>query len=710
MKSMFVKFLFFLSITCTIPSLYAYEQLILTAPDDSQVIIERDDYGVPHIKADNESALFFGEGFAVAQDRIIQLEIYRRTCTGTMSEIGLLLGRDYTNQDKNTLQNFYTAAERTDIYNNLSQEAKTFFQSYSDGINRFLDSMEANPTKYKDQIIAQFESIGMQLEHWKPEHSIAIAQYLIRQFGQFGGYELNNLYELQNYGQDLFDIINPINDTLAFTTIPPDITLIKKIETGTNYYNIKIDKKILDDIKLRKEELNKFKDELGIPKTFGSFAVLARNEKTGENCSMLLGCPQMGAPGIDDYSIVWEVELYCPTLHVGGMITPGLPGIIIGRTEDFCWTFTSGMSDNTDIFIDSTKDNSFSQYWYNGNWNDFTVINDTIKELTMSGYNYIPFTHYRTVHGPVTSQQLNDHYVYSEKMTFWNEELGMLSMLLKIYKAKDIQEFENALKLNTMSFNIFYTGKSNNIKFWHCGKYQDRKDGVDPRLPHKGDGTQEWQGFIHFDDLPQDANPAQNYYVNWNNKPVKWWNNGDNIPWTTTNHFGTVVLDIENYVNPASPFTFDNLKMVPREINDHGTYQQALKFTGDSVISENILPPGESYFTDINGNPDVHNTDQWDMFNNWQFKRMIFGQFPLSFNDNDNDSNNFTIYPNPINDKLIIKTNKTINSNYVNIEIYNLLGLKVLENDYKPEIDVSNLISGVYFLRIGNDYIKFIKL
>ncbi|MCL5991435.1 MAG: penicillin acylase family protein [Bacteroidetes bacterium] len=708
MKNLILKFHVFLSIVCLVPSLYAYEQLILTAPDNSQVIIERDNFGVPHIMADNEPSLYFGEGFAVAQDRVLQLEIYRRTCLGTMSEIGLFLGGDYSSQDKNTRQYYYTDSERTALFNNLSTEAKSFFQSYADGINRFLDSMESNPTKYKDQIIAQFEAIGMHFEQWKPEHSIAIAQYLIRQFGRFGGNELYNLQELQSLGKEWFDELNPINDSLAFTTIPSLLSSVKKHDVGTDYYNVKIDKKMLENLDSQNKELDRLKDELGIPKTFGSFAVIARNDKIGESGSVLLGCPQMGAPRRDDYSIVWEIELYCPTLHVGGMTIPGLPGVIIGRTDDFAWTLTSGMSDNTDIFIDSTKDNSYSQYWYNGNWNDFTVIHDTIRKLTYTGYELIPFTHYRTVHGPVSSEQLSDHYVHSKKMTFWNEELGMLSMLLNIYKAKNEQDFENALKLNPMSFNVFYTGKSNNIKFWHIGKYQDRTDLVDPRLPHKGDGTQEWKGFIKFEDLPKDSNPNQNYYVNWNNKPIKWWNNGDGISWTSTNSLGTKVLAIENYVRPLFPFIFDSLKMVPRAIDDHGSYQQAIKFTGLNVICENILPPGESFFTDINGIPSVHNTDQWNIYYNWQFKKMIFGEFPLYVEAHNTDYNIYSVYPNPIQDKLFIKTNNSSISR--NIEIYNLLGSKVLETKFKEEIDVSHLLSGVYFLRIGNDYIKFIKL
>ena len=54
----------------------------LIAPDGTTVIIDRDEYGVPHIKADNEAAMFFGQGFAEANDRLYQIDLNRRAATG----------------------------------------------------------------------------------------------------------------------------------------------------------------------------------------------------------------------------------------------------------------------------------------------------------------------------------------------------------------------------------------------------------------------------------------------------------------------------------------------------------------------------------------------------------------------------------------------------------------------------------------------------
>ena len=104
----------------------------------------------------------------------------------------------------------------------------------------------------------------------------------------------------------------------------------------------------------------------GIPLKFGSFAVLASSAKSNNGSVMLLGAPQMGGPNEFETSIANEVELICPTFHVGGMTVAGLPSVIIGHTERFAWTLTSGLSDNTDVYIDSTKDASFSQYIHDG--------------------------------------------------------------------------------------------------------------------------------------------------------------------------------------------------------------------------------------------------------------------------------------------------------------------------------------------------------
>jgi penicillin amidase len=74
-------------------------------PEDSQktLRIVRDDYGVAHIYADDIFGLYYGYGYAVAQDRLFQMEMTRRSTQGTVAEV---LGSEYLDYDKGTRRLF----------------------------------------------------------------------------------------------------------------------------------------------------------------------------------------------------------------------------------------------------------------------------------------------------------------------------------------------------------------------------------------------------------------------------------------------------------------------------------------------------------------------------------------------------------------------------------------------------------------------------
>jgi hypothetical protein len=63
-----------------------------------------------------------------------------------------------------------------------------------------------------------------------------------------------------------------------------------------------------------------------------------------------------------------------------------------------------------------------------------------------------------------------------------------------------------------------------------------------------------------------------------------------------------------------------------------------------------------------------------------------------------------TIYPNPVTNILYINQKKESQQ----CSIYNYLGIKVIEQTGN-KIDVSSLSSGIYFLQIENNTMKFVK-
>lgn len=600
----------------------AAEDITLVAPDGNSVDIRRDEYGVPHISAETETALFFGQGFAAAQDRLFQMYQFRLAALGRTAE---LLGPSQLEFDKEVRTLYYTEAERRQQFSELPSLFRKMIEAYTAGVNTYIDSMMNNVVKYMP-----IDFAVLPFEKWKVTHSIALMQFLIRQFGQAGGSELRRLTELQDNGQAWLDANRPINYADAPTTIPDGEAILAPKHSRTYAYSgLRVRREAVDRLERRRQRFREQTRALGLPDKFGSFAALISPQKAQAEHVLLLGCPQMGPPRENQTSIVHEVELISPTLHAGGMNIAGMPGVIIGRNEHHAWSLTSGMSDNTDIYIETTQDASFTKYRFNSAWRDFETIVDTIS---VSGVPEV-FTHYRTVHGPVSGDDLANHQVFSEKMTFWNQELGMAISLIELARARNLAEFEAAAMKNPMSFNLFYAGMDQTIEYWHIGAYQDRTDGVDPRLPHNGDGSEEWGGLMPFSSLPHLQNPAQGYFVNWNNKPVKWWDHGDNTPWapTTDSTRATFrVLRMENFVGPISGFTFANLKDIPRQIGDHGTYQQAIQLSAAAISGENVIPPGQSGFVSLANVPSPHKNDQWPLHVNWQFKPMNFAENVVS--------------------------------------------------------------------------------
>jgi len=57
------------------------------ATQNSEITIKRDNYGVPHIYAQSIKGLYYGYGYAVAQDRLYQIEMFRRTYWGRLTEV-----------------------------------------------------------------------------------------------------------------------------------------------------------------------------------------------------------------------------------------------------------------------------------------------------------------------------------------------------------------------------------------------------------------------------------------------------------------------------------------------------------------------------------------------------------------------------------------------------------------------------------------------
>ena len=236
-------------IFCLLTFLLA-EDMTLQAPDGSTVFIHRDEYGVPHIVADNQNAVSFGQGFAEAQDRLYQMDLNRRGSLGRLSE---WFGDQTLNMDKDIRRLGYTRLEYDEMFAELETEVQEFISAYADGVNTYVDSMTANPSKYKpiDYVLLEFE-------HWEVHHSLAFAVYFCRLFGMFGGEELIRLTELQDNGWSWFNENLPVNDTTCTTTLVDEGRVTQQDWT---YSGMTIPDHIAQEVADHREAIRKFAEE-----------------------------------------------------------------------------------------------------------------------------------------------------------------------------------------------------------------------------------------------------------------------------------------------------------------------------------------------------------------------------------------------------------------------------------------------------------------
>ena len=700
----------------------AAQDITLQASDGTTVEIDRDDWGVPHITAETESAVFFGQGFAVAQDRLFQMETFWRSGTGRLAEA---FGASFVPADRQVRQFYYTPAERQAQFEALPDDIQTLMLGFVDGVNAYIDSVAANPAVYQPVEYTQLPFTLIGIEQWDVDKMMAAIQFFIRRFGEAGGQELQRLAELEANGQAWFDENRPINDPSAPTTIPagppPEST-----PREVTYRGPSVDPSIYDAVAAQRELVEQLYAQLGVPRKFGSYATLVGPSQSASGDVLLLGAPQMGqpsvtGPGSTSRAVTWESELLVgdpasPTLHIAGMTVPGAPGVIIGRTPSRAWTFTSGVSDNVDTFIETTEDNTLTRYLYDGSFVDYEVITETINVI---GGAPVEFTHHRSVHGPVYSTDLDSQQAFTWQYAFWQEELDMILSLYDVWKAEDVEQVEDALEVLPVSFNFFHADQDQNINFWHVGRYPDRPDGADPRLPLLGDGSQEWDGLLAFEDLPQDSDPAQGYYVNWNNKPAVWWDHGDIMPWSPAGgrpYDG--VLAIDAYVTQEAPLAFDELKGIHPVIDAReypGTYQQILQFSANGSQAENMIPPGQSAFYNSAGQPSPHTADQWPLYQTYEMKPFTFiGANPVANETGATPGATPTLgvlSPNPLTaDELIVRFEMPESGN-ARVDVLDVLGRPVAvltegtqaAGSQEAAFDASALPSGVYFVRLTAD-------
>jgi penicillin G amidase len=527
-----------------------------------RAVIVRSSYGVPSIYGRTMQGVWFGAGYAQAEDRLVQLELTRRTVEGTLSG---LAGSSELSQDEDVRTFFYTPSELRAQFRSLPPQYREALEAFSDGINAYVTRAYASPATEKKLVPYEYFELGMldgltgpyRPAPWKPTDTIAVGNYLAREFGGGGGSELQNLMFLRylqaeltkkgdaNAPTDALAVFNDarwINDPSAPTTVPsrrakdatPGVAShvsaasagrratpqeattgeqsVSDLSWVTNQALDQADTTLQHD----RQQILQTGIDFDVLSHGGSNAIAVAPSRSKSHKALLWGAPQegFGNPSIDG-----EEYLHGPGYDAGGMDITGEPFILIGRNADIAWTTTSEELVDERVYVEhvnfSTKPPT---YLYDGKWIPMQAIHEKIP---VAGSSPHPFTVYRTVDGPVFSTDKLTGTAFSMRFASWGRETGSLLGFAELGGDHNLAQFRHSMSLVTTLHNFLYADRRGNIAYFGDGlvPIQPSFSRVDPRLPADGDGTQQWKGNVPFDQMPHSINPAQGFLDNWNTKP-----------------------------------------------------------------------------------------------------------------------------------------------------------------------------------------------
>ncbi len=534
---------------------------IPAAADDPPVTTTRDAQGIWHIEGGSLYDVFEAMGYAVATDRLFQLDFTRRQGTGTLSEA---LGPDYVSTDVFLRTVGYSDDELEVQFAALSEDSQTAIQAYVDGINRRITEIQSDwhlmPYEYWIASFYYFvmENLGFNFlpEPWEINDVLRWMMLFQRGFdpegmpnaatGQLGNLELFQTWAAV-YPSDylaMFSDVRWLNDPSALTMIPPE-TEAESVDgpqlptiSGDRYPDVS---EATREIQSVVDTYRRQMEDLDILPKMGSYAWTISGEKTASGNPILYSGPQMGfsAP-----AVICEGSVRGGGFEVSGMHVPGIPGIAIGRTPHHAWSMQVGHAHTADFFLDPPQA-VFLHRW---------------ETIDIAGADSITVPIFHTSHGPVINPLPFNPEDPPEFVVSWayanrDHELRMVELLIDVARAQAIEDFDAAIEMGGVSMHTCYADRDGNIAYWMSGWDPVRAEGVDPRFPQMGDGTQEWTGERR--PRAHDSNTAQGYYGGWNNKSQLDYGSGPNSTYYGPAHRAQV---IDDYLSTHDNLTFEEVR------------------------------------------------------------------------------------------------------------------------------------------------------
>lgn len=441
---------------------------LAAAPGETKIL--RDHNGVPHIYGDSAEAVWFGMGFAQAQDRFFFMDLARRAIRGRLSELVGALTLPVDAEARAMNWEAVIAAQRVALPDHL----RSALEAYRDGVNAALKQGPAAP---------EYALLFARPEPWTVEDSLACGLALV--IDQVIGLR-------EDFAQARLDgVLSPAQFAEYFPAYPAwaPLTLLPGESRPGPAENPATTGLALP--------LPKPVPKGGPNPGSNSWAVSGAHSMTGK--PLLAGDPHvgLGAP-----ATFYLAHLKLPEGDVVGAALPGTPLIVMGRGPHAAWAITNGTIDALDIRNLTAAETAAA-----------SERRETIRVRTLTGMRKEDFTFRDSAHGPIMEAAWNRAAalftggtvaVKSAAADRANRPFEAILALQFATSAEDVRKAARLLRAPALNLTIAVD--NGDIGFALSGA-----------LPARDSGRQ-WIGELPENARPVIINPAAGFVINANNR------------------------------------------------------------------------------------------------------------------------------------------------------------------------------------------------
>jgi penicillin amidase len=585
------------------------------------VVITFDESDIPHIEAKTSTDALFALGYLHASERSWQMEINRRLASGRLSEI---LGKETVAIDRfvRTLGIKHAAEKQFDHY---PIATKRLLQSYADGVN-------AGNAHLGWALPLEYFLTGSKPGYWSASDSVA---WMLMMALDLGG---NWQKELQRLELSQFLTTKQVWEVMpAYTPGEPVSNVdFAKLYRDINVFNpnpLARDQKSkkLPATELALNEIPGGKDGIGS----NNWALNGKLTTSGK--PLLANDPHLG---LSAPAIWYFAHLKAPGINVIGGTLPGIPAVVLGRTEKFAWSFTNTGPDVQDLYIEQLDPKNPGIYRGPDGPLAFKVRQEIID---IKGEAPLRFLVKETRHGPVISESYarakrsidTERFALALRWTALDTENQSVAGLIEMNHAKDLDTFKQALRKNYAPMqNVVMADVDGNIAFQAAGVAPKRTlhqglYGVAPALGWEKQN--DWSGYLPFDMLPSSDNPDSNWIATANQKVLAI-NNPNPLTgdWDLPTRYDRIV----NLIKEKSMHDLTSMKSMQADTLSLGA-TPLLELFQSSQSQHPLAQQAKELSKNFDGNMKVDSAGAL-IFNAWadQITRRLFSRLSYLFTEN----------------------------------------------------------------------------